>query len=143
MSDLIERLNDDVRQLTKMVEHAKLAGPETGVRVKDPSLLLADLSEAADEIERLQRHIDALQEKDASNCGCAIDRPDDVCLFHSKMKGDTRRQAFIEAAEIAEKQAPKAVRVFHEEANITPSALEAAFEILAPTLRAKAEETRT
>lgn len=54
MSDLVERLRDDVRQLSRMVEQAKMAGPETGVRVKDPSLLLADLSEAADRIEKLE-----------------------------------------------------------------------------------------
>lgn len=133
MSDLVDRLRHDAHQLTKMVEHAKLAGPETGVRVKDPSLLLTDLSEAVDEIERLQRELDTANglwtfwnEKARETAG---------------KLAEARRQAFIEAAEIVEKQAPKAVRVFREEANITPPVLKAAFEILASAIRAKAEET--
>ncbi|PRA53872.1 hypothetical protein CQ062_13730 [Ochrobactrum sp. MYb68] len=44
---LLNRLNDDIAQLVRMTEQAKFAGDETGVRVKSPSILLADLRDAA------------------------------------------------------------------------------------------------
>ncbi len=49
-SDLIKRLNDDIAQLTKMVQQAQFAGAETVVRIKSPSILLADLCDAVDTI---------------------------------------------------------------------------------------------
>lgn len=52
-SDLINRLNDDIAQLERMAEQAKFAGSETGVRVKSPSILLADLRDAAAAIRAL------------------------------------------------------------------------------------------
>lgn len=72
MSGIVERLRDDAAQLARQIENAKLAGGETYVRVSDPSILSADLKEAADEIERLRA---ALRE---FNCPRpANDRPDD------------------------------------------------------------------
>jgi hypothetical protein len=44
---LVERLRADAAQLRKMVEQAQFGGDETGVRVKSPELLLADLDDAA------------------------------------------------------------------------------------------------
>lgn len=43
---LVARLKEDAAQLRKMEKLAKFGGEETGVRVKDPALLLADLDEA-------------------------------------------------------------------------------------------------
>ncbi|MBD9540152.1 hypothetical protein IB276_11875 [Ensifer sp. ENS04] len=101
MSDLIERLNDDVRQLTKMVEHAKLAGPETGVRVKDPSLLLADLSEAASRISQQDDELELVRRELAD---MTISR-DGYAKQAMAREAEGRRSAFIEAAEIVEGRA--------------------------------------
>lgn len=52
-SDLLDHLNADIAQLERMVEQAKFAGSETGVRVKSPSVLLADLRDATAAIRAL------------------------------------------------------------------------------------------
>ncbi len=52
-SNLLNRLNDDIAQLERMAEQAKFAGSETGVRVKSPSVLLADLRDATSAIRSL------------------------------------------------------------------------------------------
>lgn len=123
MTDLVERLNDDVRQLTKMVEHAKLAGPETGVRVKEPSLLLTDLSEAASELDRMRReleearqyaenlavvlhekyHADNKQWKPLSGDLIGLLTQIDNMTVGLVHRGEVRKAAFREAAEIAGK----------------------------------------
>lgn len=65
--DLVKRLCDDIRQLTKMVEQASFSA-ETGVRVKDPSLLLADLENAATRIASDAKRIAAIErELDTAN----------------------------------------------------------------------------
>ena len=56
--DILERLRDDALQLKQMSDHIKLAGPETGVRVKDPSLLLGDLAEAIITIFALRKQVE-------------------------------------------------------------------------------------
>lgn len=50
---IIERLNDDIAQLTSMVNQAAFAGAETGVRVKSPNILLKDLCDAVDAIRAI------------------------------------------------------------------------------------------
>ena len=91
------------------------------------------ISQQDAELDRLRRHIELLQEKDASQCACSIDTPDDVCLFHVRMKAEARKAAFIEAAEIAEK-----VAAGQDQEWRTDTAMRVAYAI-----RAKAEETRT
>ncbi len=54
---LVGRLRADAVQLRKMIKAASFAGDGTSVRVLDPSGLLADLDEAAAEIERLTREL--------------------------------------------------------------------------------------
>lgn len=54
---LVGRLRADAVQLRKMIKAASFAGDGTSVRVLDPSGLLADLDEAAAEIERLTRDV--------------------------------------------------------------------------------------
>lgn len=58
MSDIVERLSSDLRQLLKMKEHAALCGPETDVRVKNPEFLVKDLVDAIAEIESLEKERD-------------------------------------------------------------------------------------
>lgn len=55
---MVGRLRDDVKQLRKMTDACVFAGDETGVRVKNPAILLADLDEAATLIEEQRREIE-------------------------------------------------------------------------------------
>lgn len=59
-SRVVERLRDDARQLRKMAEACVFAGHETGVRVKDPTALGADLDEAATIISGLEATVQRL-----------------------------------------------------------------------------------
>lgn len=66
--------------------------------------------QAADEIERLQQHNDALSE--ISKCGCAYDDADDICVYHAEKiaqgitKGTERLQQRI--AELEKRGEPVA-----------------------------------
>jgi hypothetical protein len=55
MSDLVDRLTIDAACLRKMMAQADIAGPETGVRVKSPGLLLESIVEAAARIAALEK----------------------------------------------------------------------------------------
>lgn len=57
-TELVRRLRDDIAQLGRMIAQASFAGPETGVRVKSPELLLADLREAASRLEAGKQGVD-------------------------------------------------------------------------------------
>lgn len=73
-------MTDKIKEIRDRVEQDVAKGPANKeiYRVhKDRAFLLA-------EVNRLRRHVDALQEKvSAESCACGYDSPDAVCLAHS------------------------------------------------------------
>lgn len=61
IAGLSERLREDIAQLVTAISQAKFSGPRTGVRVKDPSALMDDLTDAATQLDALLKERDALQ----------------------------------------------------------------------------------
>lgn len=59
MTDIVERLREDAAGLRKAVSQASFAS-DTYVRVREPSLLIAVMDDAAEEIERLRKLPDIL-----------------------------------------------------------------------------------
>ena len=76
MSDLVERLREDVGQLKKMASIATIAGHQTGVRVKDVSALMTGLTEAAASLEAKDEELAALREDCIEFRRVALDRLD-------------------------------------------------------------------
>ena len=61
MSDLVERLIIDAACLRKMMAQADIAGPQTGVRVKSPGLLLDSIVDAIARIKALETELAGLK----------------------------------------------------------------------------------
>lgn len=67
----LDRRGAEIERLRAALEHSEAE------RCKMADVALADH-------ERLQRHVDELQEKvKATDCGCSHDGPGDVCMVHS------------------------------------------------------------
>lgn len=75
MAEIASRLREDAECLRKMVVQAGFAGAETGVRVKEPDLLLSALDEAADALDAKDKRIAELE--------AALDGALDTILEHT------------------------------------------------------------
>lgn len=101
--DLVERLRHTAAQLRHMQQLASFAGQETGVRVKDPSLLLADLDEAASLITKQAAEIEnAWQEFGNVPRDCSLAEHTKAALDElAGIAEDERRRAETAEARIA------------------------------------------
>jgi len=98
-----------------------------------------DDTEAAATISALERRVEELEGN--AKCGCAVDRPDDVCVFHAAKYAEVRRVAFEDAARIADEAKDMRQRLFDETRASLNASKAAMAEQIADDIRALSKGT--